>query len=109
MSTRAKRAVAFVGSSEGKSAIANAVGHEVGRQLRVISATPAEARRERDTLRAVRAYAREVFGSAAKTNRWLERPSVRLGGESPVTWLQNHDDPADVYRTLDAIAYGTPV
>ncbi|NTY38039.1 antitoxin Xre/MbcA/ParS toxin-binding domain-containing protein [Burkholderia diffusa] len=32
-----------------------------------------------------RGYAREVFGSAAKANRWLGRPSVRLDGESPVT------------------------
>ncbi|MDR6500217.1 uncharacterized protein (DUF2384 family) [Burkholderia ambifaria] len=74
------------------------------RQLRAI-----EARRENDALRAVRAYAREVFGSAAKADRWLGRPSFRLDGESPVTWLKNHNDPADVYGALDAIAHGTPV
>uniref|UniRef100_UPI002AB14FDD MbcA/ParS/Xre antitoxin family protein n=1 Tax=Burkholderia sp. BCC1985 TaxID=2817442 RepID=UPI002AB14FDD len=91
-------------SSEVKLMIANAVRREVGRQLRAIV-----VRRESDALCAVRAYAREVFGTAAKANRWLERPSVRLDGESPVTWLRNHNDPADVYGALDAIAYGTPV
>ncbi|KVV40783.1 hypothetical protein WT27_12690 [Burkholderia territorii] len=64
---------------------------------------------ERVVLGAVRTYAREVFGSLAKANRWLERPSVRLEGETPVAWLQNHGDPTEVYRALDAIAYGTPV
>lgn len=101
--TRAEHAVA-VRTSEVKLMIANAVRREVARQLRAIV-----VRRERDALCAVRTYAREVFGSAAKANRWLDRPSVRLDGESPVTWLQNHNDPADVYGALDAIAYGTPV
>ncbi|MDR8029531.1 MbcA/ParS/Xre antitoxin family protein [Burkholderia cenocepacia] len=84
--------------------IAGAVRREVTRQLRMI-----ESQRESDSLRAVHAYARKVFGSTAKADRWLRRPSVRLGGESPVTWLQHHNDPADVYGALDAIAYGTPV
>ncbi|WP_175712517.1 MbcA/ParS/Xre antitoxin family protein [Burkholderia ambifaria] len=109
VATSAKRAVTFVGSSEVKSEIANAVRREVGRQLRVMGAASPAVRHDDETLRAVRAYAREVFGSAEKANRWLERPSVRLGGESPVSWLQTHDDPADVYSALDAIAYGAPV
>ncbi|RQQ09774.1 DUF2384 domain-containing protein [Burkholderia stagnalis] len=54
-------------------------------------------------------YAREVFGSTAKANRCLERRSARLNGHSPIIWLQSHNDPADVYATLDAIAYGTSV
>jgi uncharacterized protein (DUF2384 family) len=57
----------------------------------------------------VRSYARNVFGGAAKANRWLDRPSTRLGGEKPIAWLQNYCDPADAYSTLDAIAYCTPV
>ncbi len=109
VATIAKRAVTIVGSSEVKSEIANAVRREVGRQLRVMGATSPAARHDDETLRAVRAYAREVFGSAEKANRWLERPSVRLGGESPIAWLKTHDDPADVYSALDAIAYGAPV
>ncbi|NTZ08872.1 DUF2384 domain-containing protein [Burkholderia metallica] len=104
-----KRAVAFLDSPEVKSAIANAVRREVARQLRVIGATPAEIRRDGDTLLAVLAYAREVFGSAVKADRWLRRPSVYLGGESPVAWLQISGDPAGVYCALDAIAHGTPV
>ncbi|MCO1366984.1 MbcA/ParS/Xre antitoxin family protein [Burkholderia multivorans] len=82
---------------------------DVGRQSRTIDTTPTKARRASDTLRAVHAYAREVFGSATKANRWLERPSVRLSGERPIAWLQDHNDPANVYAALDAIAYGTPV
>lgn len=109
VATSVKRAVMFVGSNEIKSEIANAVRREVGRQLRVMGAASPAARHDDETLRAVRAYAREVFGSAEKANRWLERPSVRLGGESPVSWLQTHDDPADVYSALDAIAYGALV
>lgn len=109
VTTSAKRAVAFVGSNEVKTVIANAVRREVGRQLRVIGVTSVEPHAESDVLRAVRAYARDVFGSSAKANRWLERPSVRLGGETPVAWLQNHDDPTEVYGALDAIAYGAPV
>lgn len=101
--TRAEHAVAAC-SSEVKLMIANSVRREVTRQLRAIV-----VRRKSDALCAVRAYAHEVFGTAAKANRWLERPSARLDGESPVTWLQNHNDPADVYGALDAIAYGTPV
>ncbi|KWF30182.1 hypothetical protein WL88_23740 [Burkholderia diffusa] len=84
--------------------IAGAVRREVTRQLLMI-----ESQRESDSLRAVRAYARKVFGSTAIADRGLQRPSVRLGGESPVTWLQHHNDPAEVYGALDAIAYGTPV
>jgi uncharacterized protein (DUF2384 family) len=57
----------------------------------------------------VRAGAREVFGSAAKADRWLGRPAIRYDGESPVTWPQNHNDPVDVYSALEAIAYGTPL
>lgn len=100
----AESGVASVGSDEVRSMIAGAVRREVTRQLRMI-----ESQRESDSLRAVRAYARKVFGSTAKADRWLRRPSIRLGGESPVTWLQHHNDPADVYGALDAIAYGTPV
>ncbi|WP_082716489.1 MULTISPECIES: MbcA/ParS/Xre antitoxin family protein [unclassified Burkholderia] len=85
VATGAKSAIAFADSSEVKSVIANAVQREVTHQHRVIGATPAKARREGDTLRAVRAYAREVFGGSAKAKRWLERPSVRLGGKSPIT------------------------
>ncbi|MGK8209221.1 antitoxin Xre/MbcA/ParS toxin-binding domain-containing protein [Burkholderia cenocepacia] len=95
--------------SEVKSMIANAVRREVARQLRFGSAALAEARRRDDMLRAVRTYAREVFGSEPKANRWLGRPSVHLDGESPVAWLQHHNDPVDAYRALDAIAYGTLV
>ncbi|KWE31776.1 hypothetical protein WT50_29965 [Burkholderia territorii] len=84
--------------------IAGAVRREVTRQLLMI-----ESQRESDSLRAVRAYARKVFGNTAIADRGLQRPSVRLGGESPVTWLQHHNDPAEVYGALDAIAYGTPV
>ena len=109
ITTSAKRAIAFADSSEVKSLIANAARHEATHQQQAIGTAPAKARREGDTLRAVHAYAREVFGSSAKANRWLERPSVRLGRKSPVTWLQNHDDPADVYGALDAISYGTPI
>ncbi|MBR8174067.1 DUF2384 domain-containing protein [Burkholderia cenocepacia] len=60
-------------------------------------------------LRAVHIHAREVFGSAAKANRWLERPSVRLSGEKPIAGLQGHNGPVDVYAALDAIAYGPSV
>ncbi|HDR8993176.1 MbcA/ParS/Xre antitoxin family protein [Burkholderia vietnamiensis] len=109
VTTSGKGVDAFVDSPEVKSAIANAVRREVARQLRVIGATPAEIRRDGDTPRAVRAYAREVFGSAVKADRWLRRPSVCLGGESPVAWLQSSGDPAGVYGALDAIAHGTPV
>ncbi|WP_185624987.1 antitoxin Xre/MbcA/ParS toxin-binding domain-containing protein [Burkholderia cepacia] len=109
VTTSARSTVAFLGSSEATSVIANTAPCEVGRQLRAIGATPVKARPAGRTLRAVRAYARKVFGSTAKANRWLERPSTRLGGERPIAWLQNHGDPADVYSALDAIAFGTPV
>ncbi|WP_185646602.1 antitoxin Xre/MbcA/ParS toxin-binding domain-containing protein [Burkholderia sp. Bp9143] len=49
-----------------------------------------------DSLWSVRACAREVFGSAAKADRWLGRPAIRFDGESPVTWVQNHNDPVDI-------------
>ena len=104
VTTVAESAVVFVGSGDVRSMIAGAVRREVARQLRAI-----ESQREGDSVCAVRAYAREVFGSTAKADRWLRRQSVRLNGESPVTWLQNRNDPADVYRALDAIAYGTSV
>ncbi|WP_196798395.1 MbcA/ParS/Xre antitoxin family protein [Burkholderia territorii] len=100
----AKSSVAFIKSGELRTMSADAVRRDVTRQLRAI-----ESRREGDSLDAVHAYASEVFGSEAKADRWLGRPSVRLGGESPITWLQNHNDPANVYGALDAIAYGTPV
>ncbi|MBN3834426.1 DUF2384 domain-containing protein [Burkholderia sp. Ac-20344] len=83
--------------------IAGAVHREVTRQLRAIG------RPDGDSLCAVSACAREVFGRAAKADRWLGRPAIRLDGESPVTCLQNHNDPVDVYSALDAIAYGTPL
>lgn len=104
-----KRGAAKVAAGAVRSAIAHEVRREVGRQLRVFGVAPQGPRADDDTLRAVRAYAHEVFGSAAKADRWLERPSVKLGGESPVAWLRDHDDPAEVYSALDAIAYGAPV
>ncbi|EMD9440480.1 DUF2384 domain-containing protein [Burkholderia cepacia] len=107
--TSGKRAVAVLKSSKVEPLTANTARSEVGRQLRAIGTTQTRARATSDTLGAVRAYAREVFGCVAKANRWFERPSVRLNGERPIVWLQNHSNPTDVYAALDAIAYGTPL
>lgn len=108
-STTGTKRSTTVSATSVRSTIANEVRREVGRQLRVYGVAPRAAHADNDTLRAVRTYAHEVFGSAAKADRWLERPSVRLGGDSPIAWLHDHEDPAEVYSALDAIAYGAPV
>jgi uncharacterized protein (DUF2384 family) len=60
-------------------------------------------------VREAKDYAHKVFGDAAKANRWLVRPSIRLEGVRPIDYLETHDDPSAVYAALDAIAYGFPL
>jgi hypothetical protein len=85
------------------------VAGEVARQLRQSGITPSVTNGEDAYVREAREYAHKAFGDAAKANRWLVRPSVRLGGVSPIDYLETHDDAGAVYAALDAIAYGFPL
>jgi hypothetical protein len=85
------------------------VAGEVARQLRQSGITPSVTNDENAHVRAAREYAHKVFGDAEKANPWLVRPSVRLGGVSPIDYLETHDDDGPVYAALDAIAYGFPL
>jgi Protein of unknown function (DUF2384) len=92
-----------------ESDLKRVVAQEVGRQLRQSGITVVDTESDTALVREVRAYAQQAFGDAGKANRWLARPSARLGGVRPIDYLASHDDGRAVYQALDAIAYGAPL
>jgi putative toxin-antitoxin system antitoxin component (TIGR02293 family) len=92
-----------------ESDLKRVVAQEVGRQLRQSGIVPIDTEGGTALVREVSAYAQKAFGDAAKANRWLARPSARLGGVRPIDYLASHDDASAVYQALDAIAYGAPL
>ncbi|CAH2781768.1 MAG: hypothetical protein CBCREVIR_0751 [Candidatus Burkholderia crenata] len=60
------------------------VTQEVDRQLRQSGIAPFMADDGNAHVREAREYAHKVFGDAAKADRWLARPSLKLGSVRPI-------------------------